>query len=294
MDGTLDFLPPWIWEPWNQDWEPLPKGMKWYWETIEEAELSVAAAKIDTDSTVFVDNVIDELDKDVLLANTSGSATAVLTTSAVLAFQAPELIINSGQNPTVVQVIFQVSDTAASPYNDDDEEAVKHALAFVADYKHTAIELDVEKDFTQDIATISANVFTNSPVEVSVAFNKADRDGRFAASMAGADLEYLEVSMTTAVTYAGSGFIDINTVEALPASENGESDYSEDLNVKIAISCASGIALLLCVAGCVYLRFKLLSSGQSSQAADPVSPSKETVADSADADGSSIQMTGQT
>jgi hypothetical protein len=272
--------------------------MKWLWEILE-AELSATASLALANFSDSIHNVSDELDRDLQLVTDSGSAMAVLTTSAVLVVQEPQLAINSGQSPTVVQVIFQVSDTAASPYNDD-EEAIKNALAFVAEHKHTSIELDVKKDLTQYLATITANIFTDSPVEVSVAFIKADRNGLFAASMSGAELEYLEVSMTATVTYAGHGFIDAGAVAGMPffeAEEAGGSaalkvEASKDSTVVVVIASLSGAVILFCILGCIYLRIKLLKSGSNSPS-PPISlatPAKATIADLPGVD-SSVQMT---
>lgn len=237
-DATIDWLPPWLWEPWNQDWKPLPAGAKWIWE-IEEAQVTVAGATSDQHLLPAADIL-----EDGWHADDNVSAVDILTETSYVAFSGPDLMIMADLQPSVVEIVFQVSDTPWKPY-DGNRDSLVEVLSKIANVNGSAVKLtQVYRDLTQELVTVTARVFTDNPIDIALSFTVADRNGQLAASLANVGLEYLEVSMTATVTYAGDGVYD-QTVESMEAEGNNESKQPTPVTIVASSAAAVVVACLI-------------------------------------------------
>ena len=78
IEGPLDWLPPWHWEPWNQNWAPLPKDMQWPWELVDP-ELSVAAS--DDRPILAGMDTLDQLEDELTAVGATQSVSDILRSS---------------------------------------------------------------------------------------------------------------------------------------------------------------------------------------------------------------------
>jgi len=269
IDETLDWLPPWVWEPWNQDWTPLPKEMQWAWELIDP-DVSVAAG-----TTSLVPTTLDaaaQLD-ELLAAGHTQSITDVLQSSSLLSVTLPELGVNSERRPTFVDVTLQVSDTPDTPYSGG--EAMHGALASIAGAHPSNVTITEEdRDAVNQIITVTASIRTEDPLAVSVAFAKADRNGQLEVTLKAAGLQYLEVSMTTTVSYSTSGVFDA----MVESADNGSAmEVGGGPRTTVAVASVAAVAVVVSILGVVAIKLALarMKSAEAPPVPSDGSPAKQ-------------------
>lgn len=263
--GTLDWLPPWSWEPWNNNWEPLPQGQQWFWETLD-VEVQMNA---DGSGKTALDSFQDTLDA----VKSHGSVVRAIHDSNDIALAASDVAIQSNAMPNVVQVVFQLSDNADNPF-EENEAALIRAIAFVSNVSPDTVEVtETFRDLTQELATVSVTITTEDPLAVSIAFARADRSGQLAATLAAADFNYLEVSMTSTVAFSHEIQEAMELEDAVQEMENKEKKstmiYLVGGAVAVLVAGVGGLAVML-----VIIR-KRRAAADAAEAKAEATPSKD-------------------
>jgi len=264
--GTLDWLPPWAWEPWNTEWQPLPQGQQWYWETFEP-EVTANVGDSGLSGAPGFDDFQDTID----LVKTKGSVALALHESSDFGILGSDLAINSDTVPNVVQVVFQLADDAERPF-EEDEAALIRAVAFISSVPIDTVEVtETYRDLTQEIATVSVAVTTEDPLAVSIALARADRNGQMAATLKGADFHYLEVSMTSTVAYS-------HEIEQAMDSEDLQATMveAEKESIAIYLAAAAGAVLFAGVVGILVMLLVIRKRRAAAYAAADAAASSPT------------------